>query len=92
MKYLLGALFGAVIAFGALMLTGAIWGGVNMVAPCYGGAASRPVDDRITFGAIFGTLYFVITFGVHAVLIGGISGVSVAAFLTWKRKNAQTLA
>ncbi len=74
MRYSTGAILGALLGFSLVALAGAIWGGVHQVAPCYGGAASRPVADRILAGAMFGMLGFGTFFGLPTAGGGAIEG------------------
>jgi hypothetical protein len=79
MKFWVGALIGATIGVYLALLAGVALGGLFQIAPCHGGAASRSVAERISYGAMFG-LYLAGTFlALPAAVAGALVGVVVTA-------------
>ena len=84
----LGALVAGAASFAAVAFAGAVWGAINRVAPCYGGAAYRPVLDQIVGGALFGMLAAVVFVAAPAALVGAILGALTTALYTkWKGRK-----
>ncbi len=84
----LGALVVGVASFAAVAFAGAVWGAINRVAPCYGGAAYRPALDQIVGGAIFGMLAAVVFVAAPTALVGAVLGaVTTALYTKWKGRK-----
>ncbi len=90
MKYLVAVIVVSMALFLLVSMAGAIWGGVNMVAPCYGGISNYSIPERIAGGAIFGAMVFSVYGGIPAAIVGTLAG-PIATWVISRKRATRTV-